>query len=316
VLQFSTFAILILAANTAFSGFPLLSQIIARDGYLPRQLANRGDRLVFSNGIFLLAGFAGLLVVVFGGQTTALIPLYATGVFTGFTLSQAGMVVRHRRLKEKGYRWGIFVNGLGSVTTAIVLVVIVTSKFTDGAWIPAVVIPLLVLLLKSIHRHYEFVKSTLHAPMDYRARRHTHSIVVLIGSVNKASLAALAYGRSLAPDRLFAVSVAANQEDVDKIQDEWDARNLPVPLQILSSPYRELSGPVLAYLDELDAQYDNDVITVILPEFVLTRWWEQLLHNQSALLLKGRLLFRKNTVVISVPYHIVHGELDVPAVID
>jgi amino acid transporter len=317
VLQFSTFGILILAANTAFSGFPLLSQIIARDGYLPRQLANRGDRLVFSNGIFLLSGAAALLVITFGGQTTNLIPLYAVGVFTGFTLSQAGMVVRHRRIRERGWKLGMFINGIGAVATGVVLAVVVISKFTIGAWIPAVVIPLLVLLLKAIHRHYEFVRTTLLAPPGYKARRHTHTIVVLVGNVNKASLAALTYARSLAPDRLFAVTVAATGEEVDRIQQEWDAHELPVPLHILSSPYRELSGPVIAYLDELDASYENDVITVILPEFVLTRWWEQLLHNQTALLLKGRLLFRKNTVVISVPYHITHeGHVDVPAYVD
>jgi amino acid transporter len=313
VLQFSTFGILILAANTAFSGFPLLSQIIARDGYLPRQLATRGDRLVFSNGIFLLAGTAAVLVVGFGGQTTNLIPLYAVGVFTGFTLSQAGMVVRHRRRRDKGWKLSMFVNGLGALATGVVLLVVVVSKFTIGAWIPAVVIPMLVVLLKAIHRHYEFVRLTLEAPPGYKARRHTHTIVVLVGNVNKASLAALTYARSLAPDRLFAVTVVNSSDDVQRIQDAWDERDLPVPLQILSSPYRELTGPVVAYLDELDAQHDNDVITVILPEFVLTKWWEQLLHNQSALLLKARLLFRRNTVVISVPYHISHeGHVDVP----
>ena len=316
VLQFSTFAILILAANTAFSGFPLLSQLVARDGYLPRQLANRGDRLVFSNGIFLLAGFAMLLVIAFKGETTALIPLYAVGVFTGFTLSQAGMVVRHRRLRQKGWQFNAFINGLGSVTTGVVLIVVVVSKFSTGAWIPAVIIPALVVLLKGIHRHYEGVRRALYAPPGYKARRHTHTVVVLVGSVNKASIDALAYARSLAPDRLVAVTVVTNGEEADRIQQAWDDYDLPVALQILSSPYRELTGPVLAYLDELDAQYDNDMLTVMLPEFVLTKWWEQLLHNQSALLLKARLLFRSNTVVVSVPYklgeHKVDADMSIP----
>ena len=311
VLQFSTFAILILAANTAFSGFPLLSQLIARDGYLPRQLANRGDRLVFSNGIFVLAGAAALLVIAFGGETTALIPLYAVGVFTGFTLSQAGMVVRHRRLRQKGWQLSAVINGLGAFATGLVLTVVVVSKFTIGAWIPAVIIPALVVLLRGIHRHYVHVQQVLEAPAGYHARRHTHTVVVLIGSVNKASLAALTYARSLAPDRLVAVTVVSDAEQAERIQAEWDLHDLPVPLTILASPYRELTGPVVDYLDDLDAQYDNDIITVILPEFVLTKWWEQLLHNQSALLLKARLLFRHNTVVVSVPYIIRGRQVDV-----
>ncbi|MEO7557171.1 MAG: APC family permease [Acidimicrobiales bacterium] len=311
LLQFSTFAILVLAANTAFSGFPLLSQLIARDGYLPRQLANRGDRLVFSNGIFLLAGAAAVLVVVFGGETTALIPLYAVGVFTGFTLSQAGMVVRHRRLREPRWQLTAAINGLGAVVTGVVLAVVVVSKFTIGAWIPVVIIPLLVILLRGIHRHYERVRRSLEAPPGYRARRHTHTVVVLVGAVNKASLAALTYARSLEPDRLVAVTVVSDGEQAEQIQAAWDSHDLPVTLTILSSPYRELTGPVIEYLDELDARYDNDIITVTLPEFVLTRWWEQVLHNQSALLLKARLLFRSNTVVVSVPYVIRGDAVDI-----
>ncbi|MEY2450057.1 MAG: hypothetical protein QOH79_3533 [Acidimicrobiaceae bacterium] len=304
VLQFSTFAILILAANTAFSGFPLLSQLVARDGYLPRQLANRGDRLVFSNGIFLLAGFAGVLVVAFGGQTTALIPLYATGVFTGFTLSQAGMVVRHRRRREKGYQINMVINGLGAVTTGVVLIVIVTSKFTDGAWIPAIVIPLLVLLFKAIKRHYTRVETALNVPADYHTPRHTHTIVVLVGRVHRATLSALAYAKSLAPDRLVAMSVVSDPEEADAIQREWSEYHLDIALEIRLSPYRDLTGSVIEFIDELDRAYENDIVTVILPEFVLKRWWEQILHNQSALMLKARLLFRRNTVVVSVPYHI------------
>jgi amino acid transporter len=311
VLQFSTFAILILAANTAFSGFPLLSQIVARDGYLPRQLANRGDRLVFSNGIFLLAGFAAVLVVAFGGKTTALIPLYATGVFTGFTLSQAGMVVRHRRRREKGYKLNMFINGLGAVTTGVVLVVIVTSKFTDGAWIPAIVIPLLVILFRSIKRHYTRVEAALEVASDYHAPRHTHTVVVLIGRVHRATLAALAYAKSLAPDRLVAMSVVSDPEEAEAIQRQWAEFNLDIPLEIRLSPYRDLSGSVVEFIDELDEAYENDIVTVILPEFVLKRWWEQLLHNQSAFLLKARLLFRRNTVVVSVPYHIDGSTADV-----
>ena len=311
LLQFSTFAILILAANTAFSGFPLLSQIVARDGYLPRQLANRGDRLVFSNGIFMLAGFAGVLIVAFGGETTALIPLYATGVFTGFTLSQAGMVVRHHRLKEKGYQWNLAMNGIGTVATGIVLLVIVTSKFADGAWIPAILIPLIVLVFKGIKRHYRRVEAALEVAKDYHPPRHTHTVVVLVGRVHRATLSALSYARSLAPDRLIAMSVVSAPEEAEAIQQQWAEFNLDIALEIRLSPYRDLSGSVVEFIDELDQAYENDIVTVILPEFVLTKWWEQLLHNQSALMLKARLLFRRNTVVVSVPYHIDGGTADV-----
>ena len=317
VLQFSTFAILILAANTAYSGFPLLSSLIARDGYLPRQLHNRGDRLVFSNGIIALAVTAGLLIVLFRGETTALIPLYAVGVFTGFTLSQAGMVRRHLRLRERGWKLSTVINAVGAIATGLVLTVVVVSKFTIGAWIPAALIPVIVLILQSVKRHYDRVERALEVdPANYRSRRHTHTAVVLVGRVHRATLAAIAYARSLAPDRLVALSVVSNAEEAEKIQEEWDRFGLPVQLHIELSPYRELTGPVLSYLDELDKQYENDVITVILPEFVLTRWWEQLLHNQSALVLKGRLLFRRNTVVVSVPYHIDGSKVDVPGVME
>ncbi len=312
LLQISTFAILILAANTAFADFPRLSSIIAKDGYLPRQLATRGDRLVFSNGIVVLAAVAALLIVAFGGDTSALIHLYAVGVFTGFTLSQAGMVQHHRRLREPNWRRGMIINAVGTVTTGLVTLVVLVSKFSEGAWIPAALIPLIVLFFKGIHRHYKRVEDSLAVPDTYRQPRATHTVVVLVGRVNRATLSALAYARALAPDRLVAMTVVSDGEQAEEIQRQWDEFRLDVPLHIESSPYRELTRPVLAYLDELDAAYENDIITVILPEFVLTKWWEQLLHNQSALLLKGRLLFRRNTVVISVPYHIERsGKVDV-----
>ncbi len=316
LLQLSTFAILILAANTAFADFPRLSSIIARDGFLPRQLANRGDRLVFSNGIILLSLSAGLLIMAFSGSTSLLIHLYAVGVFTGFTLSQAGMVVHHRRLREPGWKRGMVVNATGSFATGVVLTIVVVSKFTVGAWIPAVVIPLIVLLFKGIHRHYLHVDAALTIPQGWKPLRHTHTIVVLVGRVHRGVLAALAYAKSLAPDRLIAVSVVSSTEEAESIQEQWASFGLDVPLHIESSPYRELAGPVMRYLDELDAKYDNDIITVMLPEFVLTRWWEHLLHNQSAFLLKARLLFRRNTVVMSIPYHVEHGEVATPGVVD
>jgi amino acid transporter len=304
VLQASTAAILVLAANTAFNAFPSMGSILAEDGFLPRQLANRGDRLVFSNGVILLASAAALLVIAFGGVTTALIPLYAVGVFTGFTLSQWGMVQHHRSHQEQGWRWKAVVNGIGSFATGIVTLVVVVSKFTIGAWIPAVVIPIIVVLLRAVKRHYTRVAQSLQVPDGYRPRRHTHTVVVLVGRVHQGVLQALTYAKSLAPDRLIAVTVVGGPEDVERITREWEDYGLDIELQTLYSPYRELTGPVLAYLDELDEERQDDIITVVVPEFVLRRWWEQLLHNQSALLLKARLLFRPNTVVTSVPYHL------------
>jgi amino acid transporter len=316
VLQIATMAILILAANTAFAGFPSIASILAKDGFLPRQLHNRGDRLVYSNGIIGLAVVSGLLIVIFGGVTTALIPLYAVGVFAGFTLSQVGMVVHHRRRKESGWQRHIAINAVGATATLSVLLVVVVSKFTIGAWVPVVLIPLIVVVLKAVRRHYDRIAAALHVPDGYKPRHQTHTIVVLVGSVHRASLAALAYAKSLAPEHLVALTIAADAEEVERIQAQWDHFKLDVPLHIESSPYRELIGPVSTYLDELDAQYDNDIITVVLPEFVLTKWYEQLLHNQSALLLKARLLFRRNTVVVSVPYRVDKGGIDVPGVME
>jgi amino acid transporter len=313
LLQISTFAILILAANTAYADFPRLSSIIARDGFLPRQLANRGDRLVFSNGILVLSAAAALLIVAFGGKTNLLIQLYAVGVFTGFTLSQAGMVQHHRRLHEPGWKRSMVINATGAAATGIVLVVVLVSKFTVGAWIPAALIPIIVMFFRSIHGHYLRVEAALAVPPGYRVHRHTHTVIVLVGRVHRATLAALSYAESLKPDRLVAMSVVTNGEEAEAIQRQWEEYQIDVPLQVTMSQYRDLAGPVLEFVDDLDNQYDNDIVTVILPEFVLTRWWQQLLHNQSALLLKGRLLFRRNTVVVSVPYHIEpDGTVEVP----
>jgi amino acid transporter len=304
ILQFATAAILTLAANTAYADFPRLSSIIARDGYLPRQFANRGDRLVFSNGVLFLAGAAGLLIIAFGGLTNRLIPLYAVGVFTSFTLSQAGMVRHHRTERERGWKRNVVINGFGSIATGVVMVIVAVTKFGDGAWVVLVVIPMIILLFKTIHRHYQGVSAGLAVTPDFRVRKMNHTIVVLVGSVHRGVLEALAYAKSLRPNRLIALSVVSDEEEQQRIEQAWATYNLDTPLEILYSPYRELSRPVLRYVDELDAQRDNDVVTIVIPEFVVNSWWGQLLHNQSALVLKGRLLFRKNTVVTSVPYHV------------
>ena len=303
-LQLATAAILTLAANTAYADFPRLSSIIAHDGYLPRQLANRGDRLVFSNGVIVLAAMASVLIVVFGGLTDALIPLYAVGVFTAFTLSQAGMVKHHLRLREPAWRRGVAINGTGAVATAIVTVIFAVSKFKEGAWIPIVVIPVIVALFKAIHHHYSSVAAGLKVPLDYKPRRMNHTVVVLVGGVHRGVLEALAYAKSLSPNRLLAVTVVSDEEEQEKIEQQWADRRIDIPLEIVHSPYRELTRPILRFIDELDARHDNSIVTVVLPEFVVGTWWSQLLHNQSALFLKGRLLFRKGTVVTSVPYHL------------
>jgi amino acid transporter len=304
VLNAATAAILILAANTAFNGFPVLASLLGRDEFLPHQLSHRGDRLVFSNGIVALALCSALLVWFFGGDTSRLIPLYAVGVFLSFTLSQWGMVRHHKKEREPHWKRGVVINGVGSVATAIVTIIIASTKFTEGAWVPIVVIPVIVVVFKSIKRHYASVAAGLSVPAEYRPRRMNHTVVVLVGSVHRGVLEALAYAKSLNPDRLLAVTVVSDEEEQERIEQSWSTLDIGVPLEIVHSPYRELVSPVLRFVDELDARYENSVITVVLPEFVVGSWWGQLLHNQSALLLKARLLFRKGTVVTSVPYHL------------
>jgi amino acid transporter len=300
VIQIATLLILVLAANTAYADFPRLSSIIARDGFLPRQMANRGDRLVFSNGIVFLAAAAGVLIIAFEANVTALIPLYAFGVFTGFTLSQAGMVVHHFREREPHWKPSAVINGIGAAATGVVAIVVVVSKFAKGAWIPAVLIPFMVAIFKAISSHYRSVRSSVEVTPGYKPDRHTHTVVILVGTVHKGVLDAIQYARELAPDRLFAVSVVQGPEEQEELARAWEQFEIPIPVHTILSPYRELTGPVLDYLDEIDADSPDDVITVIIPEFV-TQWKTQWLHNQSAFALKARLLYRPNTVVTSVP---------------
>jgi amino acid transporter len=307
ILQFATAAILILAANTAYADFPRLSSIIARDGYLPRQFANRGDRLVFSNGIVFLALASAGLIVAFGGITNALIPLYAVGVFTSFTLSQTGMIRHHLREREPSWRRGLIINSIGAVATFVVLLIVAITKFAVGAWLPIIVIPAIILLFRSIKRHYAGVGAALAAdPAIDQPPVIDHTVVILVGRVNNGVRKALAYAKSLHPSRLIALSVVFEETDVDELQAQWREFDIDVPLETIESPYRELVDPVLDYVDELDRRWPHDTLTVIIPEFVVGRWWEHVLHNQSALFLKGRLLFREGTVVTSIPYHLAH----------
>src|SRR5205085_10495471 len=246
--------------------------------------------------------------VVVKGEVTHLIPLYAVGVFTGFTLSQFGMVRHHLKEREPGWRGSMVINGIGAVATGIVLVVVAVSKFTKGAWLPIIVIPLLVMMLKGVKRHYDMVRASLAVPDDWRPPRLNHTVVVLVGGVHRGVLEAMAYARSLNPDHLVAVTVASDDEEQERIEEAWAAHGLDIPLDIVYSPYRELSRPILKFIDEIDARWDNDIVTVLIPEFVVRRWWEHILHNQTALFLKGRLLFREGVVVTSVPYHVRTGK--------
>ncbi len=303
LLQAATVAILVLSANTAFAAFPRLASVIARDGYLPRQLASRGDRLVFSNGIIALTLAAVVLLVAFRGITTLLVPLFAVGLFASFTLSQGGMVVHHLRLREPGWRRGVAINGLGTAATATVLVVVVVSKFTEGAWIPTLVIPVIVVVFRAIHRHYAELERAIALEPGTRIVALRHTVVVLVGRPHRGLPVALAYAKSLHPEHLVAVSVATDDVDPEEVRAQWDEHDFDVPLEIVASPYRDLAAPILEFLDELDARWDDDTVTVIIPEIVVHRWYDYLLHNQSALTLKARLLYRDNTVVTSVPWH-------------
>ncbi len=305
VLQFATAAILVLAANTAYNAFPSLSSIIARDGYLPRQFSNRGDRLVFSNGVLFLAVAAGVLVIAFGGITTALIPLYAVGVFTSFTLSQAGMVRHHHKLREPGWRRGTLINGVGAVATGLVTLIVAVTKFTIGAWVPIVVVPLIILIFRAIKRHYDRLHVALSiTPEEVRHQDLNHTVVVMVGRIHRGVITALDYAKSLRPNRLMVLYIASEDDERKHMEAEWKRFGFDVPLEIVHSRYRDLVKPVETFLDELDDRWDNDVITIIIPEFVVgLRSLGNLLHGQSALALKLALLDRPGTVVTSVPFH-------------
>ena len=307
ILQVATMLILVLASNTAFADFPRLSYFLSRDRFLPRQFAQRGDRLVFSNGVVALGIFAALLVIAFGAREQSLLHLYAVGVFMSFTLSQFGMVQRWRRLKTPDWQRNAAINLMGATVTGVVLVVIASTKFLEGAWAVLLLIPIMVVILRAIHWHYTEVAKQLSladAPPPKAVRRHT--AVVLISGVHRGVIPALQYGLSLAPDNVTAVYVDMDAETTAKLQEKWKQWGSGVPLVVLSSPYRSLVRPLMKYIDELDKHYEDDVLTVILPEFIPSKWWQHLLHNQTALLIKATLLFSKGRVVTSVPYHLEH----------
>lgn len=315
----ATALVLFLAANTAYNGFPLLGSILAQDRYLPRQLHTRGDRLAFSNGIVLLAGAAAILVVVYGADSTRLIQLYIVGVFVSFTLSQTGMVRHWNRLltteNDPGRRRHMHrsraINTFGALLTGLVLVVVLVTKFTHGAWVSLMGMALFYAVMTAIRRHYDGVLEELAAdetaePQLRPARVHSF---VLVSKIHKPTLRALRYAKLMRSDTLEAVTVNVDHAETEQLRREWEDSGIDIPLTILDSPYREISRPVIDYVKRLRQEQPRDVVSVFIPEYVVGRWYEHLLHNQSALRLKGRLLFTPGVMVTSVPFQLESSEL-------
>ncbi len=310
VTQFFTAAILVLAANTSFADFPRLSSILAHDRFLPKQLSNLGDKLVFTNGIVLLGLFAGLLIVAKNGSVDALIPLYAIGVFLAFTLSQSGMVKHWYKLRNKNWQIKAAINGTGAVATFIVLIDIAYEKFMDGAWAVIVLIVLLVLMFRKIHGHYLDVAQQLKIG-DYHPPEEPirNTVLVLIASLNRGVMPALEYARSLSTD-CRAVHICTDPEKMPMLKERWEQYGQGVPLVILNSPFRSLIGPIMRYLDAVQIERRNHTVTVVVPEFVAIKWWHALLHGQTGLRLKLALLSRKDVIVANVRYYL--QEMDEP----
>jgi amino acid transporter len=311
-----TALILVLAANTAYNGFPVLGSILSQDRYLPRQLHTRGDRLAFSNGILVLAGIAVVLVIGFQAEVTRLIALYTVGVFTSFTLSQIGMLRHWKRLlaterdpaERRRMRRAQAINGFGAAMTGIVLVIVLITKFTRGAWIAIAAMAAFYLLMLAIQKHYDRVAAELVAgEYDSVLPSRNHGIV-LVSTLHKPTLRAVAYARATRPDVLEAITVNVDDADTKKLMRDWAKRKIPVPLKVIESPYREITRPVLDYVKRIRTDNPRDVVTVFIPEYVVGHWWEQILHNQSALRLKGRLLFSPGVMVTNVPWQLASSE--------
>jgi amino acid transporter len=312
-LQLVTALILVLAANTAFNGFPVLASILARDGFLPRQLRTRGDRLAYSNGILLLSGFAILLIVVFQASPTRLIQLYIIGVFVSFTCSQTGMI-RHwnrllRTVADRATRRHMYrsrtINTIGACFTGVVLVIVLISKFASGAWIVVVAMPVIWLTMRGIRGHYDSVAAELVPPAESPVTLPaSNRAIVLVSKLHLPTLRALAYARATRPSHLVAITVDVDEAETMRLRDEWDRAEIPVPLIVVTSPYREITRPVVQYVKQVRRESPRDIVTVFIPEYVLGHWWEQVLHNQSALRLKARLLQQRGVVVASVPYQL------------
>jgi len=318
VVSLTTALILALAANTAFNGFPVLGSILAKDGYLPRQLHTRGDRLSYSNGIIILAVFAIVLVVIFQADVSSLIQLYIIGVFVAFTLGQIGMLRHWNRELRAGpspaearrMRRSRIINGVGAVMTGLVLVIVLATKFLQGAWIVVIAMPLIFLLMQAIHRHYDRVREEIAVGDEehFTLPSRVHGIV-LVSKLHKPTLRALAYARATRHDTLEALTVDVDTEDTAALRRDWERRQIPVTLRVVESPYREITRPIIDYVKRLRRESPRDLVTVYVPEYVVGHWWEQLLHNQSALRLKTRLLFAPGVMVVSVPWQLVSSEI-------
>jgi amino acid transporter len=310
-LQVATLLILLLAANTSYADFPRLCYFLARDGFLPRQLSILGDRLVYSNGIIFLSAVAAVLVIIFKGEVNSIIPLYAVGVFASFTLSQLGMVVRWLRIKTAGWQISMVLNGIGALATLVVLTVIILTKFVAGAWLVVVAIPLLVMIFVSINRHYKYVAERLSindlAPRGYiprpRLEKVTHPAIVIMGSLNRGTVEALDYARSIA-DEIIAVHVDIGSTDREKLRIRWEELESDIQLVILDSQFRSLVEPIVDYISGYEQEHPGVLSTVIIPAFVTRNWWEGLLHNQTTWFLKAALLGKRSRVITTVRYYL------------
>jgi len=306
LLQYATFALLVLAANTAFADFPRLAGILANDRFVPRQFSARGDRLAFSNGIIVLALIAMGLIAVFKGNTNALVPLYAIGVFVCFTLSQWGMVMHWLQSRGPGWRWRMALNGLGATATAAVALVQIMTKFTSGGWIVCLIIPLIIALLVRIHRHYtQFAEDIRFSGQSSILPLH-HTVVVPVNGITKATAAALVYATTIS-DEVVALYVEVDTRDTPSLRDAWEAWDIAVPLVVLPSPYRSVLRPLTEYVESLRMVSPGELVTIVVPEVVPRRWWEHFLHNKTALYIRTAFLFRANVVVTSVPFLLGHS---------
>lgn len=309
LIQASTTVILAMAANTAFVGFPTLLSIIARDGYAPRQLSIRGHRLNYSNGIIMLAIAAIVLIIIFQGETHLLIPLYAVGVFTSFTLAQVGVLMRWLKEKRKGWLYKTFINGTGALMTFVVLIIIGVTKFIAGAWIVCLIIPLLVWVMLRIKNHYTSVALELDISNDYLGKidfksNYTHFVIVPIDSINTMVIKALRYARSLTP-HVEAFHIETYDGESDKLRKKWQMLNTDIPLVVKKSPYREIVNPLIEYINsEEHASGPNDMITVLLPQFFVSKRWEMLLHNNTSIFIANKMLQKNNVITSFLPFHI------------
>jgi hypothetical protein len=313
----------VLAANTAFNGFPVLASILAQDKYLPGQLRSRGDRLIYSNGVLLLAGFAIVLIVAFSASPTRLIQLYIIGVFVSFVNSQSGMIRHWNRLLRSEtdavararMKRSRVINSVGAGFTGIVLVIVLVTKFAKGAWIVVVAMPIIFLLMRQVRKHYERVSRELAPPPGPPTLPSRVHSLVLVSKLHSPTLRALAFARASRPHTLEGVTVSVDDRDTEALQAEWLERGIPIPLVVLSSPYRELTQPVIDYIRDIRRDSPRDVVAVYIPEYVVEHWWEQILHNQSPLRLKARLLSEPGVMVTSVPYAL-SGEHHSPFVLE